>query len=174
MHDDTAGRAAGSYALPQIVIHWAVVALVIVQLASSDGMESFWDRNENGPPGFPDTAPALLHAGSGALILVLMIIRVALRMRYGAPPLPADLPDLIKRLAHLNHYALYATLLLLPPTGVLALFVFTGAADVHEVLKNLLLVLIGLHVLGAAFHAFIRRDGVIWRIIAPRFRGSGR
>jgi cytochrome b561 len=158
------------YALPQIVLHWAIVALVIVQLASSDGMEAFWDRNENGPPGLPDGGAALLHAGSGALILVLMILRVVARLRYGAPPLPPDLPDLVSRLAHVNHYALYATLLLLPPTGVLALFVFTGAADIHELLKNLLLVLVALHVLGAAFHAFIRRDGVVWRILTPRGR----
>ena len=171
MQSRSGTEAPSAYATPQIALHWAIVALVVVQLASSDGMEAFWEKNENGPPRLPDDAGALLHAGSGALILALMILRVLARRRYGAPPLPADLPNFLKRVAHLNHYALYATLLLLPPTGVLALFVFTDAADIHELLKNLLFVLIGLHVAGAAFHAFIRRDGVVWRIILPR-RGA--
>ena len=49
-----------------------------------------------------------IHKPLGIAILVLALIRLALRLRYGAPPLPADLPEPMKLAAHLSHYALYA------------------------------------------------------------------
>jgi cytochrome b561 len=168
MRADSAAAAAQPYARPQVLLHWLIVALVLVQWLSADAMEDFFDRYEDmGPPGFPDGA-AIVHAGGGATILILMILRIAARIRYGAPPLPPDVPGYISLAAHLNHYAFYAVLILLPLTGVTALFIATEAADLHELLKTLLFLLIGAHVLGAAFHAFIRRDGVIWRMLTWR------
>jgi cytochrome b561 len=156
------------YARPQVVLHWLIAALVVVQWLSADAMGDFFDRYEDfGPPGFPDGA-AVVHAGIGATILVLMILRVAARLRFGAPPLPGDLPRAMALAAHLNHYALYAVLILLPLTGVSALFLTTEAADLHELLKTLLLLLVAAHLLGVAFHAFVRRDGVVWRMLRWR------
>jgi cytochrome b561 len=156
------------YARPQVVLHWLIATLVIVQWLSADAMGEFFDRYEDfGPPGFPEGG-AIVHAAVGATILTLMILRVAARLRYGAPPLPADLPRYMALAAHLNHYGLYAVLILLPLTGVSALFVSTEAADIHELLKTLLLLLVAAHVLGAAFHAFVRRDGVVWRMLSWR------
>ena len=163
--------AVQPYARPQVVLHWLIAALVIVQWLSADAMGDFFDRYEDfGPPGFPGGA-AVIHAGVGATILALMILRIAARFRYGAPPLPADLPRTMALAAHLNHFGLYAVLILLPLTGVSALFVSTEAADLHELLKTLLLLLVLAHVLGAAFHAFVRRDGVIWRMLSWRHEG---
>ena len=157
-----------SYARPQVMLHWLIAALVLAQWFSADAMEDFFERYEDmGPPGFPDGS-AIFHAGGGATILVLMILRIGARLRFGAPPLPADLPRSLALAAHLNHYAFYAVLILMPLTGVGALFVTTESADLHELLKTLLLLLIAAHVLGAAFHAFVRRDGVIWRMLSWR------
>jgi cytochrome b561 len=97
-----------------------------------------------------------------------MLSRVLLRLRHGAPPLPADLNPLLKLAAHLDHFALYATLILLPLTGVTALFVWTGAADLHGLLVLLLFALVALHLLGVAFHTFVRRDGLVWRMLSRR------
>ena len=160
---------ADHYLLPQIVLHWLVAALVAVQWLSAGGMESYFDRNEaGGPPGFPDVTSARLHALSGGLILVLIVTRLVLRLRHPAPPLPADMPRALKLAAHLDHYALYATLVLLPVTGMLALYVARGAGEAHQLLKTVLIALMALHVLGALFHAFVRGDGVIQRMLWPR------
>ena len=156
------------YARPQVALHWLIAALVVVQWLSADAMGEFFDRYaDSGPPGLPDGG-ALVHAAVGGTILVLMILRFLARLRYGAPPPPADLPRYLSLAARLNHYAFYVVLILLPLTGVTALFLATEAADLHELLKSLLLVLIGAHVLGAAYHAFLRRDGVVWRMLSWR------
>jgi cytochrome b561 len=160
------------YARPQVLLHWLVFALVIVQWLSAGAMESYFDaRNDAGPPGFPDVPLAMLHAGSGALILLLMLGRVVARLRYGAPPLPADVNPSIKALARANHYAFYGVLLLMAPTGMLALYADVDAADVHVLLKNLLIALVVLHLSGVAFHALIRRDGVVRRMLTTRRPG---
>jgi cytochrome b561 len=44
-----------------------------------------------------------IHKPLGIAILVLALIRLALRLRYGAPPLPADLPEPMKLAAVGSH-----------------------------------------------------------------------
>jgi cytochrome b561 len=133
-------------------------------------MEDFWDRIEDGyATGFPTEPAVLTHAVSGAAIFVLMAIRIAARLRFGAPPLPAGLHPLLKALAHSNHFALYALLLLLPLSGATA--ILSGvelAAELHGSLVWLLFLLVALHIAGVIHHTFVRRDGLIWRMLLPR------
>jgi cytochrome b561 len=160
------------YSVLQIALHWAVVALVIVQWLSHDAMEDFWDDAEDGEAsGLPGDPVALLHMGSGAAILVLMLLRLGMRLRHGAPGLPADMSPLLRFAAHANHYAFYGLLILLPLSGATAIFLgFEDAADVHSTLVPLLFLLIAAHLGGVVFHTFIRRDGLIWRILKPQRR----
>ena len=130
-------------------------------------MEDFWDLVEDGeasgPPGDP---VALLHAGSGASILLLMLVRIILRRRLGAPPLPAGMPRILKLAAHLNHFAFYAVLILLPLSGAAALALgIEDAADLHGTLVPLLFLLIAAHIGGVIYHTCIRRDGLLWRML---------
>ena len=52
------------------------------------------------------------------------------RLRYGAPPLPADLPEPMKLAAYLSHYALYALMIAMPLIG----WAMLSAADYPVVL----------------------------------------
>jgi cytochrome b561 len=150
-------------------LHWMVVALVIVQLFSADWMEDFFRRAEHLPLGtLPDTAGSALHALSGATILVLMAVRFLIRLKYGTPPLPSDLPRGLQLLALTNHFAFYAVLVLMPLTGLSALMFARDLGAVHEALKNVLYVLVGLHLAGVAFHMFVLRDGLLWRMLVIR------
>jgi cytochrome b561 len=159
-----------TYAWPQIVLHWTIVALIIVQMLTADGMSEFFEpaKHSGIAPGLPGQGPALGHAVSGASILVLVLLRFALRLRYGAPPPPRDLPRLLQIVSRITHYALYAVLLLLPLSGAAALLVSSEAGDVHEALKNVLYALAAAHVLGAFTHLLILRDGVFWRMVPIR------
>ena len=58
-----------------------------------------------------------IHKPLGIAILVLVVIRLAVRLLRGAPPLPADLPEPLKLAAHLSHYLLYALLIAMPLIG---------------------------------------------------------
>jgi cytochrome b561 len=160
------------YTRVQIALHWAVVALVIVQYLTHDAMENFWDDIEDGGyVSFGEKPGALLHAASGAAILSLMLARLALRLRYGAPPLPADLHPLQALAAHISHFALYAVLLVLPLTGAAAVLLrMEDAADLHSSLTLVLWALIALHIAAAFYHLVIRRDGVFQRIFAAAGR----
>ena len=155
------------YSGKQIGLHWVIVALVVVQWLTNDAMGDFWDEVEDGEAsGLPGDPVALLHMGSGASILVLMLIRLFVRWRYGAPGLPADMPPILKLAAHANHYAFYGLLILMPLGGAAAVFLgIEFAAEIHAALVPVLFVLIAAHLAGVIYHTAIRRDGLVWRML---------
>ena len=106
-----------------------------------------------------------------------------MRLRYGAPPLPADLPEPMKLAAVGSHYALYALMIAMPLLGwgmlsaaayPVVLFggwhlpailpqsdsLHTLLWDAHFYLAFAFFALILLHIAAALFHALVRRDGV--------------
>jgi cytochrome b561 len=124
-----------------------------------------------------------IHKPLGMAILVLALIRLVVRLRYGAPPLPADLPEPMKLAAHLSHYALYALMIALPldrlgdavggrvpgedmGRGHLPAILpqsdslHTALWNAHFYLAFVFFALILMHVAAALFHALVRRDGV--------------
>ena len=117
------------------------------------------------------------------MILILAVIRLGVRLRSGAPPLPRDLPAPMKLAAHLSHYALYALMIGLPLIGWAMLsaggypVVLAGGLWLppiaprsdslhtllwiaHVSLALLFFAVVLLHVAAALFHALVRRDGV--------------
>lgn len=164
-----AHQAGGGYTRIQIALHWAIVLLVAVQLFSHEAMEHFFDRVEDGlVTGPPTDAGSLTHVFGGLAILLLMLVRIVVRLRRGAPDLPPDTSAAVRAGAKASHFALYALLIVIPLAGIVA--VASGsesAGDLHGTLVTLLWVVLGLHVAGALYHALIRRDGVFKRIFVP-------
>jgi cytochrome b561 len=125
---------------------------------------------------------------SASRSLCLVLIRLALRLYYGAPPLPADLPAPMKLGAKLSHLALYGLMIVMPLLGLACCgprpircavwrYPDSGAAaaerqPAHAALECSLLsrfrffALVLLHIAAGLFHALIRRDGV-FETIAP-------
>jgi cytochrome b561 len=124
-----------------------------------------------------------LHRTLGIAILVLALIRLAVRLREGSPPLPRDMPALMKLGAYGSHVALYALMigvplvgwamlsaagypvvlwggLWLPPIAPQGEGLHTGLWIAHVTLAFLFFAVILLHVAAALFHALVRRDGV--------------
>ena len=124
-----------------------------------------------------------IHKPLGIAILLLAILRLAIRLRVGTPGLPADLPAPMKLAAELSHYALYALMIAMPLLGWAMLSaaaypiqLFPGLSlppilpqndAMHTLLWNLhragafvLFAIILLHLAAALFHFLIRRDGV--------------
>jgi len=83
----------------QRLLHWLMAVCILAMLFIGVGMVS-------------TVMPKYLtlvsiHKPLGIAILVLALIRLAARLRYGAPSLPADLPEPMKLAAYLSHYAFY-------------------------------------------------------------------
>ena len=159
----------------QRALHWLMAICILAMLFIGVGMVS-------------TVMPKYLtlvsiHKPLGIAILVLALIRLAVRLGYGAPSLPVDLPEPMKLAAHLSHYALYALMIGMPLIGWAMLsaaaypvVLFGGmrlpailpqSDGLHALLWNAhfylafaFFALILLHVAAALFHALIRRDGV--------------
>ena len=156
------------YTLTQIVLHWAVFALVAAQFILHDGISGAW-RTWVREGTVEPSALAFSHIAFGVLVLLLVVWRMAVKAKRGAPALPENEPAWMKRAAHGAHLALYTVLILMTVSGGLAWFAEQGwSADVHEeILKPLLMLLVALHVAGALYHHFVLKTDVMKRMGKP-------
>jgi cytochrome b561 len=165
----------------QRLLHWLMVFCIVAMLFIGVGMVSTVT---------PKYLPLVsIHKSLGIAILVLALIRLVVRLRYGAPPLPADLPEPMRLAAHLSHYALYILMIGMPLLGWSMLsaagypVVLYGGVrlpailpqsdrlhtllwNAHFYLAFLFFALILMHFAAALFHALVRRDGV-FETMAP-------
>lgn len=181
------------YSRLSIALHWTMA----VAIATAWVLSQVMDGVARGPM---RTTLTGTHALMGLAVLALLPPRVLARLMpppgdaAGAAPGPAG-PHWEERLAQAVHLALYALMLLLPLTGlllamsgrrplpVLGLFeipnsfaswnIHRDIEDVHEVLANLMLGLVTLHVLATLCHALVRHDDVAARMI-PLLARHGR
>ncbi|MGY4534491.1 cytochrome b561 [Pseudomonas sp. TE3786] len=158
------------------VLHWLMAVMIIAMLFIGVGMvASVSERHQ---------WLINLHKPLGIAVLLLVIVRLGVRITHVTPSLPADLPSVQKLAAKLSHVLLYALMLALPLVGW-AMISAAGdplmlssnvrlpallAADaptfamlrkLHSYLAYLLFATVLLHLAGALFHAWIRRDEVL-------------
>src|SRR5580704_3382147 len=171
------------FTVPQRLLHWLMAICILSMLFIGVGMVS-------------TVAPKYLtlvqiHKPLGIAILVLALIRLTLRMIYGAPALPADLPPPIKLAAELSQYIFYVLMIAMPLIGWAMLsaasypVVLFGSVHLPSILPlnpslHTLLwhahyylafdffAFILMHVGAILFHKLIRNDG-IFEMMAPVF-----
>jgi cytochrome b561 len=159
----------------QRLLHWLMAVCILAMLFIGVGMVS-------------TIMPRYLtlvsiHKPLGIAILLLALVRLAVRLRQGTPSLPADLPEPMKLAAQLSHYAFYVLMTGMPLIGwgmlsaadyPVVLFggvqlpaILPQSRSLHALLWNAhfylafaFFALILLHVAAALFHALVRRDGV--------------
>ncbi|MDP2733977.1 MAG: cytochrome b/b6 domain-containing protein [Hoeflea sp.] len=155
------------YSLSQIGLHWVMAALIVAQFVLHEQIVAAWDALAKGLT--PDLNLAVrAHVIGGILILLLVVWRLALRFRRGAPALPEKEHPALKGIAHLTHWSLYALMIVLPLSGMAAWFGNVEIADlVHTTLKLPLLALVLLHVAAALYQQYVLRTGLITRMTRP-------
>ena len=158
----------------QRVLHWAMAIAILAMLFIGVGMVSTIR---------PDYLTLVsIHKPLGIAILVLALVRLAVRLRLGTPGLPRDLPAPMKLGAELSHYALYALMFAMPligwgmlsaaayPVQILGVTLpailpqndglHTLLWNAHRALAFAFFALILVHIAAGLFHALVRRDGV--------------
>lgn len=167
------------YGAGAIAFHWSVAAFVL--FLGTLGL-LFDDIPKESRPFWIN-----VHGSVGLIYLALVIARLAWRAGHRPPPLPAAVGELSRRASSAAHHVLYALMLLIPALGIVAyvwhgrsfdygLFqlnfgvqsnkaIFHPAEEIHQLLAYALFAVVGLHVLGALWHQYVRRDGVLLRML---------
>jgi cytochrome b561 len=175
-------------------LHWWTVALLLVMFPLGFGMH--YRAYKLGGKGVWDGLTDALytsHKAIGFLVLLLVVARLAYRLMRGAPADEPTLEPWQKLASHVTHGALYVLLLVVPLLGLrgvsqygarniygpISLPPIAAEADaaasgftfwLHWITAVALLALIGAHVGAALFHHFIRKDGVLQRMLPLRRR----
>lgn len=159
--------APGGYSLAQIVLHWTIATLVIFQLIFNKPMQEAFDDRIDGEP-IDEMGGATIHIAVGVTVLVLAIIRLAIRLTRGAPAAHDDKPAIINWLGYATHFLLYGFIFAMPLTGALAWFLgIELSAEIHETGRLILIPTIGLHVLGALAEHFVFKNDTLIRMLRP-------
>ncbi|MFC5435331.1 cytochrome b [Rhodanobacter umsongensis] len=168
--------ATGTFTLPARVLHWLMALMIVAMLFIGVGMVASVSERH--------AWLLAIHKPLGIAILLLAIVRLAVRLRHPPPPLPADLPALQKLAALASHWLLYALMLAMPLIGWAMLSaggypvmlgaslrlppIFPASAAAFAVLRHLhgwlallLLLTFLAHLAAALYHGLIRRDGVL-------------
>lgn len=154
------------YSATQIALHWGVAVLILFQLIFGEDMGRAWRAVEDGLQPVMSLS-VWAHIIVGIAVLLFAVWRLVLRFTRGAPEAPAA-SVMMQQAAIWGHRALYAVMLLAPMTGLAAWYGgIDTAAEVHEVFKPVLIVLIVGHILAAFYHQFIRKDGLLLRMRRP-------
>ncbi len=172
------------YAAPSRLLHWLTAALVVVIIIFGIWIKFFEPHDEPFKLRLYN-----IHESCGVLVFLLTLIRIVNRHLNPPPPLPADTPALIRFAASTSHIALYVLLVLMPIVGFLAtnawgfpLSLFNvlpplpSPVDKNEELAKILsfvhlcgavtiILLIGAHLMGVIYHTFVRKDGLLRRMI---------
>ena len=156
-------KMSKGYTSLQIALHWVIALGVVFNYIVSEGMGKALDERLGGQD--VSIAIAAFHVWVGVALLVLVVIRIAVRLTSGAPAPEAGMLGLFARVAH---GALYLLILVVPLFGGLAWFAGVEAvADAHALLANVLVIVAGLHALAGLYHGLILKDGILRRMMRP-------
>jgi cytochrome b561 len=171
MVEETTGIHAVRYRKIVMWIHWITALLVVTQVVIGFIFAEFL------PKGPTRTEVFAWHKTLGATILLLALLRLAVRLLNPPPPYPSNYPRWQRFAAVWNHRLFYILLVALPLTGLaavsgraedgsvpllfgLSLPAIPGIApendfgDVHVVLVWTTLALVVLHVSAALYNQF--------------------
>ena len=163
-----------------IFFHWLVFFLVIAAFVVIELKGQFPKGSEA-----RDLCKSI-HGLIGQLIFIFMVLRLAVRMIYGAPQ-PTNPKRLFISFAKAMHWLLYALLLISPIFGILY-FQYGGkeihffglvwpqlvtpnpemkklVEGIHEFLGNSLYFLIGIHALAGLWQHYAIKDDTLRRIL---------
>jgi cytochrome b561 len=165
------------YPLALRILHWTMALIILGMIWAGWTMVGMDDKT---PSKFATFYP--WHKSFGMLVLILVLVRLAVRLRASIPPLPATLSGWEKIGAKTGHIALYTLMVVVPCMGYSMSSSYTQSDGVyffgvnlpeilpkndarfevfqalHRYLAYTLLCLVLIHVVGALKHRFFDQD----------------
>jgi cytochrome b561 len=170
------------YSASAKLMHWVIAVVVILMIPEGMTMKRLIAE---GP-----TRDYLytLHEAIGALVLIVMIARLARRLIFGVPAPERTLPPGERDASLAAQYALYLLLLIVPvlgwlgtnaygdPVSVFGLFNFPALLGKDVPLSDrifvwhlagglLIAAIVAAHAAAALYHHFVKRDAVLARML---------
>ena len=164
-------------------LHWIIFALVLIAYVAVNLHEVF-------PHGSSVRSNVLnSHFLAGIAVLLLVLPRLAVRLARPAPPIVPSLDRWNQVFSKITQVLLYAFLIAQPIMGIITLqiaghpVVFFGVTvvpalfgpgnrplaeqwqEVHGTIGTIFYYVIGLHILGALWHHFGRKDNTLRRML---------
>jgi cytochrome b561 len=178
---ETMAISSTTYSGTAKALHWTILLLLIAQFIFAWTMPHI-GRNT------PVTTLISLHFTFGIIILAVAVVRLVWRATHGEPAPLDGIAPWQTATARIVHWALYLLLFVIPVLGwldasrrgmpvemfglELPKLLATRApgwgwtGDVHGLLANYaMLGLVGLHVIAALYHHFVRHDGALQRML---------
>lgn len=169
---------ASGYGRIAIGFHW-VMALLVVAVGILGLLHDSWPRSTQ-------TFWINIHALIGLAVWLLVMARFGWRSTHRPPDLPPEVGEFSRRVSYPVHLLLYALLFIIPIFGIVTFIwhgrvfdfglfhvnfgvardraVFHPTENIHGYLAYTLFALVGLHILGALWHHFVRHDTVLQRM----------
>jgi cytochrome b561 len=174
-------KAPAAYSLTARALHWTTAVLVLSTIPIGVLMVNV----SEGP--LQDSLYTA-HRSIGVVILPLVIIRLGYRLTHPPLPLPGDIPPIQQFVAHATHWALYALLIVQSLLGWVATSAYGAPIMVfglfelppiwprdqplserlyvvHQLVGLAIACLAAAHIGAALYHHFVRKDGVLMRMI---------
>jgi cytochrome b561 len=163
--------------------HWVMAILIVLAYILILSRSQFTKGSD------PRVLVIQTHFWVGILIFLMAFFRIAERRRHTPPGITPPLERISRWLAGASHYALYAFLLIQPLLGLSAVLAGNGALPIplthlaipspfdtskptaeslehlHVLLATIFYYVIGLHVVAALWHHFVRRDDTVRRMV---------
>lgn len=173
-----------TYSKLSIFLHW-LMALIIIGVA---GLGLFLD-DLRGPA---KIYWVNLHGVFGVSIVLLLGLRLVWRRFVGVPAPAASLTRAERIASIATHHSLYLLMFIIPLFGLVSLMakgrgldfmvmnmppligkdrsLSEWTEDVHSVLAFTLMGLVSVHILGALWHRFVKKDDVVNRMLPAIMR----
>ena len=116
MVQESTGPVAVRYRPIVMWIHWITALLVVMQVYIGFTFHRFPERDA----GAKDVRVRLAQDHGARMILILALVRLAVRLLNPPPPYPSDYPKWKRFFAVWNHRLFYFLLIALPLTGLAA------------------------------------------------------
>ncbi len=170
------------YSAAAQLMHWFVAVAVIALLAIGPVMKRLI------PEGLIRDNLYNFHEALGALVLIVMVVRLARRVAFGVPAPDASMPPVEQRASLWAQYGLYVLLFVTTmlgwagtnaygdPVSIFGLFDFPAIIGKDQPLSDrifvwhlicgiLIGVIVALHIAGALYHWLVKRDSVLQRML---------
>lgn len=175
--------ASDRYSYKARWFHWAMAILIVLAYALILSRTQFERGSQL------RTFVVQTHFWVGIVVLAMAFFRIAERHRHTPPAITPPLEGILRTAATLSHYLLYAFLFVQPLLGLSTVLIEKGSLpiplthllipspfpvsedfaesleDIHKLLGTIFYYVIGLHVVAAIWHHFVRKDNTLKRMV---------